>query len=295
MYSRPCRAPQRRNWWAVTGSKGNARTAAPTQSAHIIGIFRLKSRRTGVGATKMRIYTPVWKTFTGVPVQGALKIMSVRVRALTTLFGVVLIGGGVLLPSLAAAQSNNLDNCLHDTGDVAITACSAAIRENPRDADAYNGRGSAFVRKGQNDRALADYNEAIRLNPEYALPYFNRGLVLENKNQLQQALSDFKRSAELDPSDDDSAQAVARITAALTTRSPAPALTTSGSAPALTTSGPAPALTTSGSAPALTTSGPAPALTTRGPAPAVTTRGPAPADDPRSCAGFDDQQFSPQS
>jgi hypothetical protein len=96
----------------------------------------------------MRLYTPVWKTFTGVPVQGALKIMSARVRALTTLFGVVLIGGGVLLPSLAAAQSNNLDNCLHDTGDVAITACSAAIRENPRDADAYNGRGSAFVRKG---------------------------------------------------------------------------------------------------------------------------------------------------
>ena len=161
--------------------------------------------------------------------------MSGRVQALTTLFGVVLIGG-VLLPNLAAAQSSSLDNCVNESGDVAIAACNAAIKENPHDAEAYHGRGSAFARKGENDRALADYSQAIKLSPEYAMPYFNRGLVLESKNQLQQALSDYKRAAELDPSDDDSTKAIARVAAALKNGSSVAlssgAAATSGSAPA---------------------------------------------------------------
>jgi tetratricopeptide (TPR) repeat protein len=175
--------------------------------------------------------------------------MSGRVTVLTTLFGVVLIGGVVLLPGLAAAQSSGLDNCLYESGDVAIAACSAAIKANPHDAEAYEGRGSAYVRKGDNERALADYSEAIRQSPDYALPYFNRGLVLENKNQLQQALSDFKRAADLDPSDDDSKKAVARVTASLKTGSvptnlvpvPATVVSVPASASVSVNSGPFPA------------------------------------------------------
>jgi hypothetical protein len=182
--------------------------------------------------------------------------MSGRVQVLTTLFGVVLVGGGVLSPGLVSAQSSSLDNCLYESGDVAIAACSAAIKANPYDAEAYEGRGSAYARKGDNDRAIADYSEAIKLSPDYALPYFNRGLVLENKNQLQKALSDFQRAAELDPSDDDTKRAVARTTAILKTGSaptnlvsvPSSIASVPASGSVSATSGPFPA--SSGTAPA---------------------------------------------
>ena len=144
--------------------------------------------------------------------------------------GVILIAGGLLIPRPAAAEINVLDDCLGEASDAALTACSAAIKANPNDAEAYQGRGSAYVRRGENERAIADYNAAIKISPEFGLPYFNRGLILESKSQLKEALSDFKRAAELDPTDDDSKEAVARVTAALA-RGPAPVASTTGSAP----------------------------------------------------------------
>ncbi len=184
--------------------------------------------------------------------------MSGRVTALT-LCGVILIGGGLFMPRPAAAESNVLDDCLSEAGDTALAACSAAIKANPNDAEAFQGRGSAYVRRGENERAIADYNTAIKISPEFGLPYFNRGLVLESKNQLKEALSDFKRAAELDPTDDDSKAAMARVTAALA-RGPAPVSSTNGSAPASARKGSAPTWANRTSAPAAKTHGPAPAV-----------------------------------
>ena len=80
------------------------------------------------------------------------------------------------MPRPAAAESNVLDDCLSEAGDTALAACSAAIKANPNDAEAFQGRGSAYVRRGENERAMADYNTAIKISPEFGLPYFNRGL-----------------------------------------------------------------------------------------------------------------------
>src|SRR5262249_23087812 len=56
-------------------------------------------------------------------------------------------------------------------------------------------------RKGDLDRAIAEYNQAIRLNPEYAPAYLARGTAWEIKHGLQEALADFKMYSQLAPSD----------------------------------------------------------------------------------------------
>lgn len=116
--------------------------------------------------------------------------------------------------SQASAQ-NFRQLCLTETGEKAINACSSLIRQNSTDAEAYHSRASEFARRGEDDRAIADYNEAIRLNPDYSLAYYNRGLALENKGQLKQALADFKAAAELSPTEADTKKAISRVTTSM--------------------------------------------------------------------------------
>ena len=61
---------------------------------------------------------------------------------------------------------------------LSLPACdnSEAIRLNPKNADAYNYRGCAWVEKGELDKAITDFNEAIRLDPKDADAYHNRAI-----------------------------------------------------------------------------------------------------------------------
>jgi len=43
----------------------------------------------------------------------------------------------------------------------------------------YNNWGNAYYKKGQTDRAIADYGKAIGLDPKYAHAYNNRGNAYE--------------------------------------------------------------------------------------------------------------------
>jgi membrane associated rhomboid family serine protease len=62
--------------------------------------------------------------------------------------------------------------------DTQIGSCTALIQssqDRARDrAFAYNNRGNAWLAKGDNDRAIADYSEAIRLDPKKAAYLNNR-------------------------------------------------------------------------------------------------------------------------
>ena len=87
-------------------------------------------------------------------------------RFVPTLIGAVIVTTVISVGS-ASAQSDR-DVCLKESGDKAIAACDRAIRQNPKDADAYSNRGMAWNEKGDNDKAIADFNEAIRLNPKDA-------------------------------------------------------------------------------------------------------------------------------
>jgi tetratricopeptide (TPR) repeat protein len=48
------------------------------------------------------------------------------------------------------------------TVDEAIAACSRLLAADPKDALAYAGRGIAYNRKGNYDRAISDFDQAIR-------------------------------------------------------------------------------------------------------------------------------------
>ena len=61
--------------------------------------------------------------------------------------------------------------------DKAIADYTEAIRLNPKLAEAYYSRGFAYGKKGDYDKAIADYTEAIRLDPKYAEAYYNRGVA----------------------------------------------------------------------------------------------------------------------
>ena len=66
--------------------------------------------------------------------------------------------------------------------DRAIADYNEAIRLDSKSTLAFIGRGDAYANKGDRDRALADYNEAIRLDPNNALAFCNRGRMKRGIN-----------------------------------------------------------------------------------------------------------------
>jgi lipoprotein NlpI len=79
--------------------------------------------------------------------------------------------------------------------DAAIEGCTRVI-EDPKHkpkgrAAAYFNRGNAYSAKGENERAIADYDEAIKLDPKNASAYNNRGSAKNDKGENEAALADF--------------------------------------------------------------------------------------------------------
>ena len=72
-----------------------------------------------------------------------------------------------------------------------LSFCST---RNPDSDKGFNERGLSYAKKGEYDRAIADYTEAIRLNREPVGPYINRGSAYEKKGELDKALADFREA-----------------------------------------------------------------------------------------------------
>ena len=89
----------------------------------------------------------------------------------------------VIVAPAAAQLSEKWALCVNQGGafsvDQRINGCSSLIqsgRETQRNlAVAYYSRGLAYYDKGDDDRAIAEYNEAIRLAPKFAQAYSSRG------------------------------------------------------------------------------------------------------------------------
>jgi tetratricopeptide (TPR) repeat protein len=72
---------------------------------------------------------------------------------------------------------------------------------NPRSPEACNKRGLVWSKKGDYDRAIADFSKALALNPGYDEAYFNRGFAWDQKGNVREALSDVQKALSLKPHD----------------------------------------------------------------------------------------------
>ena len=69
-----------------------------------------------------------------------------------------------------------------------------AIKLEPNNALAYSHRGTAHWHKGDNDRAIADFDQAIKLDPKNGSAYSNRGFAHYDKRDYDRAITDFDQA-----------------------------------------------------------------------------------------------------
>jgi tetratricopeptide (TPR) repeat protein len=65
-------------------------------------------------------------------------------------------------------------------------------------ATAYSDRGVAYGRKGEQEKAVADFSAAIRLDPKNAIAYSNRGVAFAREGEQDKAIADFSAAVQLD-------------------------------------------------------------------------------------------------
>ena len=115
---------------------------------------------------------------------------------MTRLAAPLLIASGVLI----GLSLHTVVNC-GDADEPEL--CSAVIGFSPLRgaviAFAYEGRGRIALRKGDADRAIADFDEAIRLNPNRAVAFRDRAQAHRRNGQLAPAIADFDQAIALDP------------------------------------------------------------------------------------------------
>ena len=83
--------------------------------------------------------------------------------------------------------------------DRALADYDAAIRDNPGNVGAYVNRGEVFGHRHMRDKAIADYATALRLNPNQAEAYYNRALEYLKTREIDAAIHDLNSAIELKP------------------------------------------------------------------------------------------------
>ena len=93
--------------------------------------------------------------------------------------------------AMAAFVGQDYGTCIENLSDV--------LREDKTHKLALVSRGAAFMRTGNHQTALEDFDRAIGLDPDYPRAYHLRGLAREVQGDDQGALDDFNRAIELAP------------------------------------------------------------------------------------------------
>ena len=64
-------------------------------------------------------------------------------------------------------------------------------KSKPDDAEVYFKRGRDYAKKGELDKAIADFSHSIRLDPTASYVYFNRGYAYQGKGNYDKAIEDY--------------------------------------------------------------------------------------------------------
>jgi serine/threonine protein kinase/cytochrome c-type biogenesis protein CcmH/NrfG len=81
----------------------------------------------------------------------------------------------------------------------ALQAYEEALRMDPYNFYAWNGKGTALYNQGNYRKALEAYQRATEIEPNNAIVWVSAGLVLNRLQRYQQALVHFERALALDP------------------------------------------------------------------------------------------------
>ncbi len=86
---------------------------------------------------------------------------------------------------------------LYTDNKLKVQYYSNTIALNPKNAQAYNNRGTAYYKNNKLDKAITDFNKAIAFNHQHAQAYNNRGLAYEKQNKKILAEKNFAKAQEL--------------------------------------------------------------------------------------------------
>ena len=81
--------------------------------------------------------------------------------------------------------------------DKAIADYDTFTRLSPDEDEAYMWRGCAYYLKGEDEKALADYDTALAVNPDNAFALYKRGLAHAGLGNNSQASQDFTQALEI--------------------------------------------------------------------------------------------------
>ena len=81
--------------------------------------------------------------------------------------------------------------------NLAFADFEQAIKYNPKNAEAYNGRASVYDDLGKKELALADYSKAIELDPTIATAYMGRMAIYCEMGKKELSVADEKKVKEL--------------------------------------------------------------------------------------------------
>jgi tetratricopeptide (TPR) repeat protein len=118
--------------------------------------------------------------------------------------GLVAVGWMAVVPA-GAQTPQQISGCSggKDGPEQKIAACTAVIQSGlyagKSLALVFNNRANGYLKKGDDDRAVADYDQALKLDPNYALAYNNRGNVYFRKKNYDRAIADYDQAIRIDP------------------------------------------------------------------------------------------------
>jgi tetratricopeptide (TPR) repeat protein len=106
-----------------------------------------------------------------------------------------------LLPTGAWADDAKV--CADESGDIAIAACSRAIKSGRYRGHAlavvYNNRCSEYLDREEFELAIADCRAAIKIDKAYAMSHHNLGLIYYKQDHYDRAIEETSVAIRLDP------------------------------------------------------------------------------------------------